>query len=536
MTQLRRAEHRTILVVDVERFGDRRRTNANQVAVRDGMYGALQQAFHEVGIPWGDCHQEDRGDGVFFLAPPEIHKGLFAESFPLYLVKALREHNLSHGGQEQIRMRMALHAGEVNFDDHGVTGTALNQAFRLVDAPSLKAELAGSPGVLAVISSSWFYGEVIVNSSACRPDSYRPVLVDVKETKVVGWVLLPGRPDFDDGTQGERWRVRVLDRDRSIHGAGVLIGGRYVITAAQVVADSLGLPLDTHLPSGQVLLDLPTRPELGVRRAEIVFWQAARVAAGDLAGLSVVGPALRGISEPALRGDSLEIPRIVRLHGYPALDSAPPGLKIWGRLSGYHGGEQVLLSPLEDFGPFATREYRGADVVDARTGMVLGIALADNRYGEENIIRMAPVERIATQWPLFHRIVEASRTEAGNSLPEGGTRSSALGPPRPSHDGGFPGLSQAEFVELIDRCLQVPELADAQSRHIIVSELPLEVALLAPRSSVSRADLASILWACARVPSALAEFRSQVQRKSGERNDLPGLLDDLSGLETRLLQ
>jgi hypothetical protein len=536
MAQQRRAEHRTILVLDVERFGDWRRTNANQVTVRDGMYGALQRTFREAGIPWDECHKEDRGDGVFFLAPPEIHKGLFAESFPQNLVNALHEHNLSHGGQERIRLRMALHAGEVNFDDHGVTGTALNQAFRLVDAPSLKAALAGSPGVLAIISSSWFYGEVITNSSACCPDMYRPVLVDVKETKTVGWVALPDCPG--DSAQGEHWRVRVLNRDGGIHGAGVLIGGRYVITAADVITESLGLPPGAQLPAGQVLLDLPMRPELGVRRAEIVFWRAARAdGGGDLAGLSVTGPALRGIGEPALCSDSPEMPRIVRLHGYPAPDCDPGGLRVWARLGGYHGGERIPLSPLGDFGPFVTREYSGADAVDGETGMVLGIALADIRRGEGNTTRMAPVEKIAAQWPLLGRIVKASRTEAEDGMPEGGTRSLTLGPPsRPTGSNGSPQLSQAELVHLIEGCLRIPELADAQSRHTIVSELPLEVALLAPRSSVGRADLAAVLWACAQAPSALAEFRSQVQRKVGDGNDLRGLLNNLSGLQARLLQ
>jgi hypothetical protein len=528
MVQLRRAEHRTIVVLDVESFGDRRRTNANQVAVRAGMYEALQQTFRATGIPWDQCYKEDRGDGVFFLAPPDIHKGLFAESFPQDLIKALNEHNLSHGGQERIRLRMALHAGEINFDDHGATGTALNQAFRLTDAPSLKTALAGSPGVLAVISSEWFYGEVITNSGACRPDIYHPTLVDVKETRTVGWVALPDCPGFGAGSgQGEQWRVRVLDGDGRIHGAGVLIGGRYVVTGAHVISESLGLPPDAPLPSGQVLLDLPTRPELGMRRAEIVFWRAARAdSGGDLAGLSIVGPALRGISEPALLDDFPDMPRIVRLHGYPALDVDPGGLRIWARLSGFNEGERIPLSQLVDFGPFVTREYSGADVVDEGTGAVLGIALADIRRGEGNIIRMAPVEEIVAQWPLLSRIVKASRTKAGDSVTAGGTRSSAPAPR----------LGQAEFVQLIDRCLRVPELANAQSRHTIVSELPLEIALLAPRSAVNRADLAAVLWACAQAPSALAEFRSQVERKIRDSNDLRGLLDDLSGIQARLLQ
>ena len=59
---------------------------------------------------------------------------------------------------------MALHAGEVNYDEHGVTAASVNLAFRLLDASALKAALAGSPGVLAVIASSWFFEEVVRHS------------------------------------------------------------------------------------------------------------------------------------------------------------------------------------------------------------------------------------------------------------------------------------------------------------------------------------------------------------------------------------
>lgn len=537
MAQLERAEHRTILVFDVEKFGDRQRTNAHQVMVRDGMYGALRQAFGDAGIPWDECHHEDRGDGVFFLAPPGIHKVLFSESFPQSLVRALQKHNLSHDEQEQIRLRMALHAGEVNFDEYGVTGVALNQAFRLVDAPALKAALAGSPGVLAVISSWWFYSEVIANSGTCHPDMYRPVPVDVKETSTVGWVALPDYPGYgDSGGEGEPWRVRVLDEDGVGHGAGVLIGGRYVLTTAHTITDSLGLPPGAELPSGQVQLDLPSRPEAGQRRAEIVFWNAARTGDdGDLAGLSIVGQALHGISEPELRGDSPDMSPIVRLYGHPAVGSDPSGVRIWARLGEYHGGEQISLSPLADFGPIGSREYRGAGVVDVATGQVLGIALTDRRHENGNITRMAPVERICARWPLLGRIVQAARTEDGHRTPGGGRPPARYSPPTGGRSSSTL-LDHAEFVRLIERCLRIPELAGTQSRHTIVTELPLEIALLAPRSSVDRADLAAILWACVRTPSALTEFGAQVQRKIGDRNDLRALLDDLSGFQARLLR
>ena len=169
MEDQRLAVHRTIVVVDVEGFGDQRRTNPHQVAVRDGLYRAMRDAFGRAGIAWDDCGHEDRGDGVFVLVPAEVPKGLLVESLPSALVTALHAHNGAHPGPERIRLRMALHAGEVRYDEHGVTAAAVNLAFRLLDAGALKAALASSPGVLAVIASSWFFEEVVRHSAAPRP-------------------------------------------------------------------------------------------------------------------------------------------------------------------------------------------------------------------------------------------------------------------------------------------------------------------------------------------------------------------------------
>jgi tetratricopeptide (TPR) repeat protein len=194
MPHPRSAVHRTILVVDVEGFGDPRRTNAHQVAVRAGLYLALQQAFTNAGISWADCRHEDRGDGVFILAPPDVPKGRFVESLPDTLVESLREHNSAHPTPERIRLRMALHAGEVTYDDHGVTAASINLAFRLLEASALKAALAGSPGVLALIVSTWYFDEVVRHSPASHPATYRPIRVAVKETTTVGWTCLPDHP------------------------------------------------------------------------------------------------------------------------------------------------------------------------------------------------------------------------------------------------------------------------------------------------------------------------------------------------------
>jgi hypothetical protein len=49
MEDRRLAVHRAIVVVDVEGFGDQRRTNPHQVAVRDDLYRAMQDAFGSAG-------------------------------------------------------------------------------------------------------------------------------------------------------------------------------------------------------------------------------------------------------------------------------------------------------------------------------------------------------------------------------------------------------------------------------------------------------------------------------------------------------
>ncbi|TCO59455.1 hypothetical protein [Actinocrispum wychmicini] len=64
MRRMRVGVHRTVLVVDMEEFGQGWRTTPRQVAVREGLDRALRRAFDDAGLPWVDCRVEDRGDGA----------------------------------------------------------------------------------------------------------------------------------------------------------------------------------------------------------------------------------------------------------------------------------------------------------------------------------------------------------------------------------------------------------------------------------------------------------------------------------------
>ena len=188
--------HHTILAVGIDGFSSFDRTNLHRLVLREGLYGAFQLALAESGVTWGHCYHADLGDGVLVLAPAGYPKAVFSELVPGALTRSLADHNGSHRPPERIRLRMVLHAGEVTYDAHGTTGSAIVHAFRLLNSVVLRKSLAWSGSDLAVIASTYYHDEIIRHSplSGC----YEPVLVQEKETTARAWIRLvePAEPEF----------------------------------------------------------------------------------------------------------------------------------------------------------------------------------------------------------------------------------------------------------------------------------------------------------------------------------------------------
>ena len=214
--------HRSIVVIDVEKFGDPARTNADQVVVRDGMYRALEGALANAGISRSSCDMEDRGDGALVLISPEVPKSWLVTRLPIQLAAALGRHNASCSANARIRLRMALHAGEIHPDAHGITGSAVNRTFRLVEAPALKSALDDSAGVLALVVSDWFYDEVVRHEPAAEPGCYRQVHAVVKETRAAAWIRILDPPAGKDSGQADF--VTGGHPRRRAHGSGGAAG------------------------------------------------------------------------------------------------------------------------------------------------------------------------------------------------------------------------------------------------------------------------------------------------------------------------
>jgi hypothetical protein len=194
--------HQLVLCADIERFSGPSRTDAQRVVAHEGMYQALRVVFEACGIKLEECHHEDRGDGVLVLLPADVPKGRVVSRLPQEMVAALAAHNHVHALPAQVRLRVAVHAGEVLQDDHGVVGDAVNIAFRLLDAGALKDALSASSGLVAVIASETIYQDVIRHTPASSPETYRRIGVVVKETETTAWICLPDDRDILGQTTG----------------------------------------------------------------------------------------------------------------------------------------------------------------------------------------------------------------------------------------------------------------------------------------------------------------------------------------------
>jgi hypothetical protein len=211
--------HRSILALDIEGFGEPYRDDPARVAVRAGFYRVVREAFHAAGLVWADAEHEDRGDGAIVLISPLLPKVLLIDPLLVCLRATLAEYNRNAELAERIRLRCAVHAGEVSNDEYGMSGIDLILAFRMLDSVELRAGLERSAADLAVIVSDVIYQAVVRHGYRdIDPATYHPVFVQVKKNRIHAWVhgVTPPHtvPVRKPRPTSRRWR-RVLNQRRS---------------------------------------------------------------------------------------------------------------------------------------------------------------------------------------------------------------------------------------------------------------------------------------------------------------------------------
>jgi class 3 adenylate cyclase len=188
-----RGQHCGLFAVDVVGRAGPARDVDIQLFLRESLYELLARAFRDARLDWDDCLREDRGDGMLMIVPGHMLSAAGIDPLVDRLRTGLRRHNRVVTEAARIRLRVAIHYGEVHRDDHGVFGADLNHVFRLLDAPALKRALAESGGDLGLVVSDYVYHSVIRhNLIPADPAAFRPVRVAVKETRARAWLHLPG--------------------------------------------------------------------------------------------------------------------------------------------------------------------------------------------------------------------------------------------------------------------------------------------------------------------------------------------------------
>jgi hypothetical protein len=223
--------HALVLVTDVEGFGPR--SDREQMRTRDDLYKVLRAALG--AAVWRACMCEDRGDGVLLVVPPHVPKAVVLGEALHALDAGLARR---HRGDPPLRLRVAAHAGDVRFDEHGIGGHAVNHAFRLADSAPLREALAAARGDSALLVSEALYETVAHDGHpALDPGAFHPVDVAVKETRARAWLRVPG----DDATAraiATRTRTTAADRlpeaERRPGGVSFTSGGDLSVSRGMV--------------------------------------------------------------------------------------------------------------------------------------------------------------------------------------------------------------------------------------------------------------------------------------------------------------
>lgn len=158
--------YRIIVAVDIEQ--STRRTDPVKAALRKKLYELFDEALHSGGIQ--QRHRDrfvDRGDSILALIHPvdQAPKAVLLNRVIPTLSRLLTDYNTSlpraSQSQLQLRIRVVIHAGEVQYDANGCFGEALDIAFRLLDATHVKKELQAAHDPLILVISGDIYRTVV---------------------------------------------------------------------------------------------------------------------------------------------------------------------------------------------------------------------------------------------------------------------------------------------------------------------------------------------------------------------------------------
>jgi hypothetical protein len=187
-----RQVYRTIVALDIERFGRLDRDDQARVELRHALHEQLAQALTGAGIAPAAWSATSTGDGLLVLVDPAVETARVLRALLDWYAAGLAARNQAAGDLARLRVRAVVHAGYVLLDAHGAVGEQVTLAFRLLDAQALRRRLRGIRGSLVVGVSAFVYQQVVRHRPlGLDPAAFSPVTVKVKETRTQAWIHPP---------------------------------------------------------------------------------------------------------------------------------------------------------------------------------------------------------------------------------------------------------------------------------------------------------------------------------------------------------
>jgi hypothetical protein len=184
--------NRSLVAADIVAFGDQRRDAALRTRLRSTMYDLIKEAFSITGLSFDECYHEDRGDGVLVMASPDTDPILLMDPLAHHLSVILRRENRYADKSARLRLRVAVHHGHVEYDQHGLDGDTALELFRLLDARAFKRMLSERGDAdLGLIVSDQLFTEATGRCELITPEAYQNLRVTNKGMRLKAWVWLP---------------------------------------------------------------------------------------------------------------------------------------------------------------------------------------------------------------------------------------------------------------------------------------------------------------------------------------------------------
>ena len=173
-------------------------------SARDALHGVLAAAFDDAGIPWDTCLREDRGDGILAVTPTRTTAAGVGGKLLDRIQYGVRQYNRGARHSARLRLRVALHTGEVHRDEYGAAGPAVEHVLHLLDAQILRDGLTTTETDLDLIVSDPFYKDVTRHRAAHgTPKTFHQVTVEPPEPRSPYWMRLSsGQPAATGGGRG----------------------------------------------------------------------------------------------------------------------------------------------------------------------------------------------------------------------------------------------------------------------------------------------------------------------------------------------